>query len=311
MEALLFLVFVGALLGVVVDHHHRLRYALGGLALGIAGKFALHAGFDLVQHLGHESQTVLNLFGLLTGLAVVSTHFERSGISDWIPKKLRDDMWGGVQLLLIVFTLSVGIDNIAAAKIGAVVARKVYSGRVMVGFLAAIVFAANAGGSFSVIGDTTTTMAWLAGYTVSQVFPAIVGAIVGVLFSAFFAARAQQAHQPIQAAHQDQDLPIDWVSVGIIGWLLGAAVVGNLAAGLPGVAIWLAILPTLALRSPDWHEVRDQAGGAVFLLPHDLNWHHRCQLRSWGSIFHHLSQVRSASAGPAPYSTISLSRPWP
>jgi hypothetical protein len=50
------------------------------------------------------------------------------------------------------------LDSIAAAVIGGVVARHVYSEKVNIGLLASIVAVANAGGTCSVIGDATTTI---------------------------------------------------------------------------------------------------------------------------------------------------------
>ena len=63
----------------------------------------------------------------------------------------------------MVFVLSSFLDNIAAALIGGTMARHVFRGKVHIGYLAAIVAASNAGGSGSVVGDTTTTMMWIDG----------------------------------------------------------------------------------------------------------------------------------------------------
>ena len=63
-------------------------------------------------------------------------------------------------------------------------ATALYRGKVHVGFLAAIVAASNAGGSGSVVGDTTTTMMWIAGVRPGQVFEAYVAAGPALLSSA-------------------------------------------------------------------------------------------------------------------------------
>ena len=63
----------------------------------------------------------------------------------------------------MVFVLSSFLDNIAAALIGGTMASSVFRGRVHIGYIAAMVAAANAGGSGSVVGDTTTTMMWIDG----------------------------------------------------------------------------------------------------------------------------------------------------
>ena len=73
------------------------------------------------------------------------------------------------------------------------------TGRVSVGFLAAIVAAANAGGAGSVIGDTTTTIMWLNGVSPLAVLPAYVAAIAAFAVFGAGGAMQQQAFQPILA----------------------------------------------------------------------------------------------------------------
>ena len=82
--------------------------------------------------------------------------------------------------------------------IGATVAGAVYRGKVHIGFLAAIVAAANAGGSGSVVGDTTTTMMWLDGISPLDVLHAYVAAVAAFFVFAIPAARQQQRFSPIE-----------------------------------------------------------------------------------------------------------------
>jgi hypothetical protein len=103
----------------------------------------------------------------------------------------------GFALLAIVFVLSSFLDNIAAALIGGTMARAVFRNKVHIGYLAAIVAASNAGGSGSVVGDTTTTMTWIDGVNPVVVLEAYVAAAVALVVSGVIAARQQQAHAPI------------------------------------------------------------------------------------------------------------------
>jgi len=175
-----FILFALTLLGVALFHHHTLHVALTGLAvitlykLGL-GDFAGVRGFaGLGALLAHEWVTLANLLGLLLGFALLSDHFERSGVPALLPNYLPDDWKGGLCMLLLVFVISSFLDNIAAAMIGGTMAAVLYRKRVHIGFLAAIVAASNAGGAFSVVGDTTTTMMWIAGVSPVSVFEAIV-----------------------------------------------------------------------------------------------------------------------------------------
>ena len=58
-------------------------------------------------------------------------------------------------------------------------------GKVHIGYLAAIVAASNAGGSGSVIGDTTTTMMWIDGVSPFGVLEAYIAVLRGSWFSGF------------------------------------------------------------------------------------------------------------------------------
>jgi len=199
-----FILFGLTLLGVALFHHHTLAAALTGLA-AIAAYKLLFAGFaqfgpgipGLVHHLQHEWVTLTNLFLLLMGFALLSRHFEESRIPDEMPALLPHDWKGGVALLALIFVLSAFLDNIAAALIGGTVARHVFRGRVHIGYLAAIVAAANAGGAGSVVGDTTTTMMWIAGVSPLAVLNAYVAAIVAMLIVAVPVSLQQQRHSPI------------------------------------------------------------------------------------------------------------------
>ena len=72
-------------------------------------------------------------------------------------------------------------------------AHTLFRGRVRVGYIAAIVAASNAGGSGSVIGDTTTTMMWISGVSPPRCSHAYVAAAVALFVFGIPAARQQHA----------------------------------------------------------------------------------------------------------------------
>ena len=139
----------------------------------------------------HEWVILSNLFLLLMGFALLSRHFEKSRIPDEMPAVLPDDWKGGFVLLVIVCVLSSFLDNIAAALIGGTMARHVFQGKVHIGYLAAIVAASNAGGSGSVVGDTTTTMMWIDGVSPLSVLDAYVAAALAMVIFGIPAALQQ------------------------------------------------------------------------------------------------------------------------
>ena len=139
-----FLLFGGTLACVAIFHRHALAAALAGLS-AITIKKVLVDGFaegagvaGLYAHFAHEWVLIANLFLLLVGFALLARHFEASRIPDWMPAALPDNWTGSFILLVFVFVTS-------SALIGATVARHIFKGRVRIGYLAAIVAAANAG----------------------------------------------------------------------------------------------------------------------------------------------------------------------
>lgn len=276
-----FYLFGLTLLGVAIFHHRTLEVALAGLAAILAYQ-ALVSGFPtgvglgaLGEHLRHEWVILTNLMLLLVGFELLSNQFERSNLPDHLPSLLPDNWTGGVALLGIVFVMSAFLDNIAAAVIGGVMARHVYQGRVSVGFLAAIVACANAGGAGSVIGDTTTTIMWLNGISPLRVLPAYVAAGVAFVVCSLAGARSQQRYQPI-LAKDEPDHPLQWRRVWIVMFILAAAVATNITANALtegeetapwlGLAVWAALILTAFVAKPDWAVARPALKGASFLV---------------------------------------------
>lgn len=277
-----FILFGLTLLGVAMFHHYTLQVALTGLAaislykLIFTGfKFGAGlAGFAL--HMQHEWVILANLFLLLMGFALLSRHFEKSGVPDAMPSYLPDDWKGGVALLAVVFVLSSFLDNIAAALIGGTMARHVFRGKVHIGYLAAIVAASNAGGSGSVVGDTTTTMMWIDGISPLSVVEAYVAAGVALAIFAVPAALQQHRYSPI-VREAPSGLRIEWVRVWIVAAILVIAILANVTANLRfpalldiipviGLAVWIVILAAAPLRRPDWEIMPETFKGTIFLL---------------------------------------------
>jgi Na+/H+ antiporter NhaD/arsenite permease-like protein len=277
-----FVLFALTLAGVALFHHHTLQVALIGLAVIVAYKlgftdFKTGPGLaGLARHMAHEWVILANLLGLLLGFALLSNHFEKSKVPDVLPHFLPDDWKGGFLLLVMVFVLSSFLDNIAAALIGGTVAGVVFRHKVHIGYLAAIVAASNAGGSGSVVGDTTTTMMWIDGVSPLSVLHAYAAAAVALVVCGIPAAMQQQRHAPIVKEAKVAGR-VDWPRLGIVVFILAAAIVANVVANLRfpalldrfpliGAAVWVAILAAAPLRKPDWSLLPGAFKGTVFLL---------------------------------------------
>ena len=277
-----FILFGLLLMGVALFHHHTLRVALTGLAT-IALYKIFFTGFrtgpgalGFLSHLRHEWVILANLFCLLTGFALLSRHFEKSHVPVALPRFMPDDWKGGFLMLVMIWILSSFLDNIAAALIGGAMAHQLFRARVHIGYLAAIVAASNAGGAWSVVGDTTTTMMWIDGVSPLRIFEAIIASSVALVIFGIPAARLQQKYSPI-LKHAHEHTHLDWPRVAIVLLILVLAIVTNvvvnvrfpgLADHFPfiGAAVWLAILISVALRRPDWEVLPETIKGTIFLL---------------------------------------------
>ncbi len=277
-----FILFALTLLGVALFHNQTFYVALTGV-LTVALYKIVFTGFKtgpgiagLAGHLGHEWVTLANLFCLLMGFAILARHFEKSHVPVILPKFLPDDWKGPFVLLAMVWVISSFLDNIAAALIGGAMAHQLFKAKVHVGYLAAIVAASNAGGAFSVVGDTTTTMMWIAGVRPGQVFEAVLPSAIALAISGYFGAKQQHAYSPI-LKHAHAHTHIDWGRIFIVATILVLAMATNIiinskfaaqADSFPfiGVAVWVAILVTIPVRRHDWEVLGESLKGTFFLL---------------------------------------------
>jgi len=277
-----FVLFALTLAGVALFHHHTLQVALIGLAVIVLYKLGF-TGFKtgpglagLGQHLVHEWVILTNLLGLLLGFALLSNHFEESRVPAVLPRFLPDDWKGGFVLLLMIFVLSSFLDNIAAALIGGTIARTVFRGKVHIGYLAAIVAASNAGGSGSVVGDTTTTMMWIDGVDPLDVLEAFVAAGTAMFIFGIPAAMQQQRYSPI-TKDALAGVRLDWPRLVIVAFILVIAILVNVVVNVKyselsdrfpfiGVGVWAAILVAALWRRPAWALLPGAFKGSVFLL---------------------------------------------
>ena len=276
-----FFIFGLILLGIALFHRHTFWVAVSGLIVLLIFKLVFDPGFHLSEHLlGTTPMTeqlldkslrqgewgiILNLAGLLLGFALLSKIFEESGVPDVLPRFLPDDWKGPFLLLVFVFILSSFLDNIAAALIGGTIALVVFKKKVHLGFIAAIVAASNAGGSGSVVGDTTTTMMWIDGVEAFNVLHGFIAAGAALLFFAWFASHQQDRYQRIQK-DADPSERIDWIRLFNVGLILAGAILSNILYDMPALGVWIAIFIGALFRPVPWKELPGSIKGTIFLL---------------------------------------------
>ncbi len=276
-----FFLFGLTLLGVALFHKQTFWVAITGLSLIVLYKLIFVTGYPFAEHfigtnsffqqLVHkefrqgEWGIILNLLGLLLGFSLLAKIFEESGVPDILPRYLPNDWKGPFMLLIFVFIISSFLDNIAAAMIGGTIAIVVFKNKVHIGYIAAIVAASNAGGSGSVVGDTTTTMMWIDGVSAFNVFHGFIAAGVALFIVGWFAAHQQDKFQRI-TADSEPGVKIDWVRLGIVLSMLIGAILSNIYYDMPALGVWFAILiGSLFIKMP-WREISSSFKGAIFLI---------------------------------------------
>lgn len=259
-----FILFGLTLLGIALFHKHVLFIAVSGLAIVLTYKLGF-LQFDIVHHLKEEYSVLLNLLGLLLGFAILAKLFEDSHIPKLLPKVLPHDWKGPFFLLCFIFLLSSFLDNIAAAMIGGSVAHVVFRGKVHIGYIAAIVGASNAGGSGSVLGDTTTTMMWIDGVNPLDVLHAYAAAIPAFLFFGIFGAVLQHKYHPMMKGKYEAP-KIDYRKLLVCVLILGGAIAANFILDFPAAGVWAAIILGALITRIEWEELQKAVPGTIFLL---------------------------------------------
>lgn len=276
-----FVLFALVLLGVALFHNHTFYVAVTGLTVITVFKLIFDDGFHLVEHLigqiplldqladKHMRQgewpVIVNLLGLLFGFGILAKIFEECGIPEILPKYLPSGWMGPAVLLIFVAVISSFLDNIAAALIGGTIALVVFKGRVHVGYIAAIVAASNAGGSGSVVGDTTTTMMWIDGVSPLDVLHGFIAAGVALAIIAFFGGHQQYKLQPVVVADTSH-VKVDFLKIAIVVLILVGAIITNYQYDMPALGVWAAILLGALLRPIPWKEVPAAVMGTIFLI---------------------------------------------
>lgn len=266
-----FFIFAAILVCVALLHDFTMWVALIGLVSILCAKWFFVPDFSLIEHLlgnaQHEGEwrIMLNLIGLLFGFGILAKHFEESRLPDILPKYLPDDWKGGFVLLILIFIISAFLDNIAAAMIGGAIAHVVFKGKVHIGFIAAIVAASNAGGSGSVVGDTTTTLMWIDGVNPLHILHAYIAAVCALIICGVIAAFQQDKHQQI-IKDAPSGIKVDYKRLLVVGLILISAIITNYLFDFPALGVWLAILVGSLFVDTPWSELKNAFSGTIFLV---------------------------------------------
>jgi Na+/H+ antiporter NhaD/arsenite permease-like protein len=128
------------------------------------------------------------------------------------------------------------------------------------------VAASNAGGAWSVLGDTTTTMMWIDGIAALDVAHCFLASAVAIAIIGVFAGIQQDKHQPILIEDKHEKIAIDGGRLCVVALILAGAIATNFLLAFPALGVWAAILLGAFLRRPAWGEIPGATKGAAFLI---------------------------------------------
>ena len=147
----------------------------------------------LLHHFGKTCEILIFLVGAMTIVEIID-HFEGfATIKSFVKtKKKRTLLW---IVCILGFTLSAIIDNLTATIVLITILRKLIpENKDRIWYAGLIIIAANAGGSWSPIGDVTTTMLWMgkkvsAGKLIEYlIIPSLICVIIPTIIASFLPA---------------------------------------------------------------------------------------------------------------------------
>ncbi len=188
---LMIIIFIVGYTMIALEHPLKINKSATALLLAavIWAVYALMGpGFDhesLIGHLGETAEILFFLLGAMTIVEIVDRHDGFSIITDRITTaNKRKLLW---IISILTFFMSSVLDNLTTAIVICALLRKlIQDQKTRWFFCGMVILAANAGGSWSPIGDVTTIMLWIkgnitAGKIILETFlPALISLLVPV-----------------------------------------------------------------------------------------------------------------------------------
>lgn len=198
MFAILIVIFILGIIAIAMEDKIGVNKTASALMMAVLSWIvvslmgnASDIGEPFVRQLGETSETLFFVLGALAIIELVDTHGGFRVITNAITTtKKRKLLW---IVSFLTFVLSAMLDNIATAVIMVALLRKLVPHKVerMI-YACMVIIAANAGGSFSPIGDVTTILLWTGGNVTpfhqisTLILPALVCMVAPLLIATRF-----------------------------------------------------------------------------------------------------------------------------
>jgi Na+/H+ antiporter NhaD/arsenite permease-like protein len=162
--------FVFGYLAIALEHRFFINKAATSLILAVLLWIIVSATIPLEQLQNHITLVSSDLFGLVVFLITSMTLVEillHYRFFDVIEQRLRKKGWNrhtlGWAMTWLTFLFSMLVPNFTAAIVAIQIVRRFFPPKELLYMAALMVIAANAGGTFSPVGDVVTLLLWFAG----------------------------------------------------------------------------------------------------------------------------------------------------
>ncbi|MCX6258062.1 MAG: sodium:proton antiporter NhaD [Bacteroidia bacterium] len=170
LNCIIIIIFVAGYFGIAIENKLQVDKAATALVTGVlcwliyffsASSIATSES-ELLHHLGEIAAVLFFLLGAMTIVEVVDSHNGFNIITDSIHTRSKTKLL--ILVTVITFILSAILDNLTTAIVMTSLCGKlIHEKKNRIWFVSMVIIAANAGGSWSPLGDVTTTMLWIGG----------------------------------------------------------------------------------------------------------------------------------------------------
>jgi Na+/H+ antiporter NhaD/arsenite permease-like protein len=177
---------------------------------------------ELMHHLGEIAAILFFLMGAMTIVEVIDSHQGFNIITDAIRTRSKSKLL--VLITVITFFLSSVLDNLTTAIVMTSLCDKLVRERKdRLWFVSMVIIAANAGGSWSPLGDVTTTMLWIGrqitafNITVKTFLPSVIVALLPLIILILkFKNQNIDATQEKKSKHPTESNIILFIGIGLL-----------------------------------------------------------------------------------------------
>lgn len=277
-----FVIYAMMLLGIATFTRDNITVATFGFMGILIYKLTYNPNFELLERLMgvnniyeqiiegdfrfKEWFVVFNLLGIFLGLPIMASHFMKSKLVDVIIPSLRQDWTTPLLLLIVVFVLSVLINDITATLIGVVAAIIMFSGKLHIGYVVAIVATANIGGIGNISDVLPNNIISSLGVTTKDILLAYIGGFVAFVVFAPISAIAQYKKEALVIPEANHRIFINSKHLIATILIIGISIITKYTLNSSAIGVWVGIAISTCFVQTDWKVFERTIPCSVFLM---------------------------------------------